>query len=335
MIVVTGATGLVGNALVRRLTVPQTNGKTSAPQNVVRAVVRRGRDTSSIAGLGVNIVEGDIQDVDSLVRAFHGAAVVFHLAGEVSISTKGFAALYKTNVQGTKNVIAACKLAGVGRLVYASSVHALVEPPLGTCLDETSPVDPELTIGPYAKTKAEATRFVLAAADDGLDAVVTYPSGIVGPYDFRPSRLGQVIISCVKRRLGAYVDGGYNFVDSRDVAEGLVAAWERGRTGEGYILCGAMVTVRQLLKTVEAVSGVPAPRLKLNFRLVRSVSRLIPVYYWLTRQMPLFTTYSLDVLRSNCEMSCEKARRELGYSPRPFQETIADSVAWFKEQGML
>jgi len=334
VIAVTGATGLVGSALVRRLTAPHTNGNTGAPRTVVRAVVRRGRDTSSISGLA-EIVEGDIEDVDSLLRAFRGAEVVFHLAGEVSISTRGFEALYRTNVQGTKNVIEACKLAGVGRLVYTSSVHALVEPPPGTCLDETSPVDPKLTIGPYAKTKAEATQLVLAAAHDGLDTVVTYPSGIIGPYDFRPSRLGQVIISCVKRRLGAYVDGGYDFVDSRDVAEGLVAAWKRGRTGEGYILCGTMVSVRQLLETVEAVSGVPAPRLRLNFRFVRSVSRLIPLYYWLTRQMPLFTTYSLDVLQSNCEMRCDKAKRELGYSPRPFRETIADSVAWFKERGML
>jgi dihydroflavonol-4-reductase len=334
MIVVTGATGFAGNALLRRLAELRAGDDSAASEVSVRAIVRAGRDTSSIAGLA-EIAEGDIQDRDSLVKAFRGAEVVFHLAGEVSISTRGFERLRKINVEGTRNVIEACKTAGVRRLVYTSSVHAFVEPPKGSCLDEDSPIDPVRTIGPYSKSKAEATQLVFAAARSGLDAVVTYPSAIIGPYDHRPSRLGQVIISTVRRRLGAYVDGGYNFVDCRDLADGLVAAWKRGRAGEGYILCGNTVTVKQLLETIETASGVPAPRLKLNFRFVRSVSRLIPVYYWITRQMPLFTTYALDVLQSNCDMSCEKAKRELGYSPRPLRETIVDSIAWFKEQGML
>jgi dihydroflavonol-4-reductase len=334
VIVVTGATGFAGNALLRRLSELHAGDDATASLTSVRAIVRAGRYTRAIAGLA-EVAQGDLHDRDSLVEAFRGAEVVFHLAGEVSISTTGFERLHRINVEGTKNVIDACKIAGVGRLVYTSSVHAFVEPPKGACLNEESLIDPALTIGPYAKSKAEATQLVFAAAHSGLDAVVTYPSAIIGPYDHRPSRLGQVIISTVKRRLGAYVDGGYNFVDCRDLAEGLIAAWRHGRSGEGYLLCGNTVTVKQLLDVIEEVSGVPAPRLKLNFRFVRSVSRLIPIYYWITRQMPLFTTYALDVLQSNCDMSCDKAKRELGYSARPLRDTIVDSIAWFREQGML
>ena len=327
MIVVTGATGLVGNVLLRRLAAEEATG--------LHALVRRGRSTAAIAGLDVRVVEGDVLDRDSLLRAFRGAEVVYHTAGIVSISSGGYEQLRKTNVEGTRNVLAACREAGVGRLVYTSSVHAFTGECEGTCLTETAAIDPERARGPYDRTKAEATLLALDAASDGLDVVLVHPTGIIGPYDFRPSDTGAAVLASARGKLHAYVQGGYNFVDVRDVAQGLIAAAAKGRRGESYLLAGNEVTVIELLRAVQRATGTPAPRLRLPIGFVRAVSPLIPAYYWITRERPIFTTYSLDVISSNCAISHEKAGRELGFSPRPFEHTINDTVQWFKQQGML
>jgi dihydroflavonol-4-reductase len=327
MLVVTGATGLLGNVLVRSLA-----AQGAGP---VRALARPTADLGSLAGLDVDVALGDVRDCASLVRAFAGADVVFHLAGIVSITRGGFSRLRSTNVEGTRNVLAACREAGVRRLVYCSSIHAFVVPPPGSCITEESPIDPGRAQGAYDRSKAEATLLVRQAAREGLDAVMVFPTGLIGPYDYRPSPMGELVLACVQGRLKAYVDGAYNFVDVRDVAQGMIAAAEVGRGGEGYILAGHNVAVRELLETVQTVTGVPAPGLRLPFGFVRGVSFLIPVYYWATRQRPLFTTYSLDVISSGCTMTNEKAELELGYRVRPFMETMEDTVRWFRRQGMF
>lgn len=327
MLVVTGATGLLGNVLLRGLT-----ARGAAP---VRALVRPSSDLTAIAGLDVETVPGDVRDPASLLAAFAGADMVFHLAGIVSIERGGLPRLHETNVEGTRNVLAACRAAGVRRLVHCSSIHAFVVPQGGACMTETSAIDPDRAQGAYDRTKAEATLLVLEAVRQGLDAVMVFPTAVIGPYDFRPSHTGELVLAAAQGRLGAYVDGAYNFVDVRDVAQGLMAAAEKGRSGEGYILAGHNVTVRELLLSIEAVSGTPAPHLHLPFGLVRALSFLIPAYYWATRQKPLFTTYSLDVISSGCTMTNEKAERELGYHPRPFAETMEDTVRWFRKQRVL
>lgn len=323
MIVVTGATGHVGNVLVRTLVAQGATG--------VRALVGPSGQTASLSGLDVETVEADIRDHESLLRAFRGAEVVYHTAGIVSIAAAGLERLRVTNVEGTRNVLAACRKAGVGRLVYTSSVHALVEPPHGTCLDESYSVDPAGVRGPYARTKAEATCLVLAAAQEGLDAVVVFPSGIIGPYDFRLSYTGRFIRDCARGRFRVYVDGAYNFVDVRDVAQGLIAAAEKGRPGEGYVLAGHEVSVADLIHTIESIAGVPAPRWRLPFGFTRTVGYVMPAYSRIRREQPLFTTYSLDVIVSNCLMSSEKAQREIGFRPRPLRQTLEDAIGWYGE----
>ncbi len=324
MIVVTGATGHIGNVLVRRLVEEGVS---------VRAVVPPFEDASPIEGLPVEIVPGDVRDVGSLVMAFQGADAVFHLAGMISILPGIDERLYQVNVEGTRNVIEACFRTGVKRLVYVSSIHALREPPKGTIIDESAPFDPDNVLGYYARTKAMATLEVLEAVEEGLNAVVVCPTGVIGPYDYKLSEMGTMILRFLKRKLGAYVDGAYDFVDVRDVADGIILAYRYGRRGQSYILSGERITVREMLSVLEEASGVKAPSFRLPTWLSRLAGKIAVLYHRLSGATPLFTDYSIKVLSSNSEVSNEKARRELGFSPRSVRRSLADAVAWFLHRG--
>jgi dihydroflavonol-4-reductase len=324
--VVTGASGHLGNNLLRALL---ERGQQ------VRALVLPKDDPRPLAGLAVEQVEGDVRDMGSLMWAFRNADVVYHLAGIITISPGRAALLQQVNVQGTRNVVQAAMRSGVRRLVYTASIHAIVEPPQGTVIDEGMPFDPDLIPTEYGRSKAQAARVVLDGVAQGLDAVIGCPSGIVGPYDYVPSEFGRLILNVARRRLPAYVRGAYDFVDVRDVAQGLLAAGERGRRGESYILSGERATVAQLMAWIEEASGVRAPRLGLPARLARRVAYLAGHYARISGTKPLFTAESVDILGSNCCISHEKAGRELGFSPRPLRETIIDTVHWFRETGML
>ena len=321
MVAVTGATGHLGNVLVRELV---RRGET------VRALVPDSEDRWPIAELAIEIVSGDVRDPGSLARAFYGADIVYHLAGIITISSGRRALLEAVNVQGTRNVVRACVQTRVRRLVYTSSVHALPEPPHGTPVCESSDFRPERLLGDYAQSKARASAEVLAGVRAGLDAVLVFPSGIIGPYDFRGSEMGELIRDIAFGRLRAYIDGAYDFVDVRDVVQGLVLAAERGRTGEGYILSGEKVTVRDLLRIVASAAGIAVRPVRLPFWLARVAAFFAPVYYRLARRRPRFTGYSLKVLLSNCLMDRGKAQRELGYSPRPLREAVQATVEWLQ-----
>lgn len=326
LVAVTGATGHVGNVLVRELV---------RCGERVRAVVLPAETTEAIAGLDVDVVRADVRDFNSLAAAFAGADLVYHLAGIVTISGGQARLLHEVNVLGARNVAQACLRAGVRRLVYTSSVHALEVPPDGVSLCETIEFRPEALDGDYARSKARASIEILKSVDRGLDAVMVFPSGVIGPYDFRLSEMGQLVLDCCTGRFKAYVDGGYDFVDVRDVVAGLLSAAERGRTGEGYILSGEAITVRGLLDLLGRVTGVALRPTRLPMWLARFAAVFAPVYYRLRRAKPRFTSYSLHVLASNCLMSHEKASRELGYAPRPLSETIRNTVEWFVSAGRL
>lgn len=326
MVTVTGATGHIGNVLVRELL---ARGKR------VRALIPPFEDTLPLKGLDVEPVEGNVLDAGSLILAFEGSEVVYHLAGVVSIASGKSDLLYKVNVVGTRNVVDACLRTGVRRLVYTSSIHAIAEPPLGTVIDETCAFRPEGTTWTYDKSKAQATLEVLGARGRGLDPVVLCPTGVIGPYDFRPSEMGQLITDFARKSLMAYIDGAYDFVDVRDVAVGHVLAAEKGKTGESYILSGEQVTVQELMQTLERVTGVPLPRMKLPVWVAESLAAFAPLYASLTRRRPLLTSYSVRALQANSAVSQAKARRELGYSSRPVRQSIEDTVQWFRDNGRL
>lgn len=326
MIAVTGGTGHIGNVLVKELI--KENEK-------VRVLVPVFEDPVSIDGLDVEKVTGDVCDLESLVKAFAGADIVYHLAGIVSIVPGRAKLLYKVNVEGTDNVLKACKIAGVRRLVYTSSVHAFTEPEAGHTLFESKDFDPDSVIGNYAKSKAMAATKVFKAVNDGLDVVIVHPSGVIGPYEYKISNTGQMIIDFVNRRIPGCIKGGYDFVDVRDVAKGLILACRSGRSGENYILSGEYITLRELFMMLQGITGIKAPILELPKWAAIAAAPFIQVYSFIRGINPVITPYSLHTIGSNSMMSHEKASRELGYSPRPIRETVEDTVKWLKDTGRI
>lgn len=326
MMVVTGATGHIGNVLIRRLL---------EKDEEVKAFILPSEDLTPIKGLEVEIIKGDVRNIDSLVNAFQGAETVYHLAGIISIMPDKDGLLYQVNVEGTRNVVNACLKTGVKRLVYTSSVHALREPPKGITIDENCGFEPQYSRGGYDETKALASLEVLKGVENGLEAVIICPSGIIGPHDYNISQMGTLFLNYMNGGMKAYLDGAYDFVDVRDVAEGLILASEHGKNGEIYILSGERIEVPELMKYLEKITGVKAPSFKAPHWLLKVFSKFTPVYYKFIKDKPLFTGYSIEVLNSNCDISSKKARNELGYSPRPIKESIKDSIDWFKENGYV
>jgi dihydroflavonol-4-reductase len=326
MYLVTGATGHIGNVLVRKLL---ERGEK------VRALILPGESLLPLDGMEIETVEGDILDLSALLSAFQGMKDVYHLAGIVSIMPGSNPDVWKVNVEGTRNVLEAARRTGIQRLVYTSSIHALQRVPHGKVMDESLPFDPNNPYGAYDRSKAAASIEVQKAAQDGLNTVLVCPTGVIGPFDFRGSEMGEVIRQAAEGRTSPYVEGAYDFVDVRDVVDGLIAANENGRTGETYILSGQRISVRYLLETVREVTGKAFSSIRIPFNLAEFAARFTPWYYRVTRSKPRFTPYSLEVLRSNSHISHEKATRELGYKPRNLYESIGDTVKWFLESANL
>jgi dihydroflavonol-4-reductase len=236
--------------------------------------------------------------------------------------------VWKVNVEGTRNVLEAARQARIKRLVYTSSIHAFKRAPHGMEMDESLGYDANNPYGEYDRSKATASLEVQKAAREGLDAVIVCPTGVIGPYDFRRSELGEVIRGAAEAHPMFYVEGAYDFVDVRDVADGLMAAAEHGVSGESYILGGNKISVRYILETVREVTGKAFSRIKIPFSLAEFAAKFMPWYYLWSKTKPRFTPYSLEVLQSNSNISHAKAARVLGYRPRPVIETIADTVRW-------
>jgi dihydroflavonol-4-reductase len=256
---VTGASGHIGSALVRELLV---HG------HAVRVLVRR--DTRGLEGLPVERIEGDLGAGESLRRAFSGADVVFHAAGRISVEESDAARLFETNVEGTLKVITACRACGVRRLVHFSSVEALSPGQSGPAAHralealeapEDWPLVDGSSLAPYAASKADGERAVRRAIDEGLDAVILYPTGVVGPFDFKPSMLGRAVVALAKGEFPALVAGGFDWVDVRDVASGAAAAAERAPAGSRYLLGGRTASLVELAGLVCAATGARRPRL--------------------------------------------------------------------------
>ena len=323
-VVVTGATGHVGANLVRALL---------GQGRRVRVLVRN--ETRAIDGLDLERIPGDIRDRESLVRAFKGADVVYNLAAKISIVGPMGGLVRATNVDGPRNVAAACRTAGVRRLVHVASVHAFQQHPADETLDETRALVTSPALA-YDESKADGIREILAAVKDGLDAVVVCPTAVLGPHDYQGSRMGLVIRKLANGRLPGTVVGGFDWVDVRDIVDGAMAAEEKGRTGELYLLGGAWTTIAELAKVVEEVSGRRAPLFCSPMWLAAVGTPFSVVWAKMTGGEPLFTMEALHALKHGSRnISHDKATRDLGYSARPLAETIRAAVEWQREAGFI
>ena len=294
-----------------------------------RVLVRS--DRRGVDGLDVEEVVGDVLDPTSLARVFAGVEVVYHLAAVISISGPLGGLLDRVNVDGVGNVVNACRAAAVRRLVHFSSIHAFCQAPREEALDETRAAADTRPALAYDRSKAAGEREVLAGVAQGLDAVILNPTAVLGPFDFKPSRMGQVLSDLARRRLPALVEGAFDWVDARDVCDAAVAAATAGRSGQRYLLSGTFLDFSDLAALVAEASGVSAPRLVVPQWLARPVAPLAAAWSSARSTRPRFTSESLRVLRTcNPRISHAKATRELGYRPRPLPETVCDTVAWLK-----
>jgi dihydroflavonol-4-reductase len=326
MIFVTGASGLVGGNLIRALI---ERGQ------AVRVLVHA--DRRALAGLAVETVQADLTDPAAMAQAMQGADVVYHLAGLISLEMDAASATEQVNVLGVRSVVEACLRAGVRRLVHFSSIHALSADPPGGRVDESRPLADENStpdLPPYDRSKAMGVREVRAGIQRGLDAVILYPTGIVGPYDFKPSFLGQALVLMARGVLPALVPGGFDWVDVRDVVQGAMTAEAKAACGAEYLLGGHQRSVRGMADLVAQVTGRPAPLLTIPLGLASLLAPLMRPLAHLNNNQPLYTRASLRALRSNPQVDYSRAIRELGYTSRPLEETIPDTLEWFKKQGL-
>ena len=323
---VTGATGFLGRAVADELVRRRAQ---------VYALVLHNDPYINLLPKEVHTVIGDVCDESSLADFFadaDGRTCVIHCAGIVSVASRPGPKLYQVNVGGTWRVLRQCMKHDVGKMVYVSSVHSIPEKSKGCIITEDCEFSPGLVDGDYAKSKAIATELVLNAAERGLNASIVLPSGIIGPGDIQGGSFTSMAKSFLAGRLPFAVRGGYDFVDVRDVAKGILDCSESGEPGKGYILSGHYVTIRRMLQLVGKTA-------KLRYRpicLPLGLAKLAAPYYErrsLKERKPLFfTPYSVSVLASNGRFSHAAASERFAYQPRPMEETLRDMTAWLLEQ---
>ena len=257
--------------------------------------------------------------------------MIFHLAGIIDIANMPYEKIKKVNYDGTVNVTDACIENKAKKLVYTSTVH-IIDPNSGHVLTEPTAFEHDNLVGNYAKTKDLASKYITGKSKAGLlDASILYPSAVVGPYDFRLSETGQVVLDYVNGKLNAYVKGGYNFVDVRDVAQGLIGASEKGRAGEGYILSGNYITVKEMMTILNKKTGRKRVPVKIALWFLKLVAPIANLYYKVRGKKPVLSNESLYTINTNANFSHQKATDEFGYNPRPVEQTLFDTVDWFIE----
>ncbi|MEG0614659.1 MAG: NAD-dependent epimerase/dehydratase family protein, partial [Oscillospiraceae bacterium] len=328
--IVTGAMGHLGNNLINKLL---ENGEK------VIGLALNGDETVEYQNPNFRLVRGNVCDIASLEPLFDGTdgkkIFVIHTAGIVSIASKYQQKVFDVNVGGTNNILKICLAHNVAKLVHVSSVHAIPEVANNGVISEVSSFNPDDVFGLYAKTKSKASQLVLDAVRQGLNASIVHPSGIFGPCDFSHGHLTQMIIDYLNGNLFAFVKGGYDFVDVRDVADGIISCIEKGAAGECYILSNQYYTVGEILEIVHNITGKKMLKTCLPTWLAKCTAPLAESYYRMKKTPPLYTAYSLYTLSCNANFSHEKAGEMLSYHPRLMRNTLKDTVKWLSDSGRL
>jgi dihydroflavonol-4-reductase len=323
---VTGATGFVGAAVARSLL---------ANQWQVRVLARKGSDRRNLGELAVDVLEGDLTDASSLLRAAQGCEALFHVAADYRLGARDPSQLYRANVDGTRNMLDAARRSGVQRIVYTSSVATIGIPRDGTPGDEQTANSLSNMIGHYKRSKYLAEEVVREAARDGLSVLIVSPSTPVGPGDLKPTPTGQLVLDAAAGRMPAYVDTGLNIVHVDDVANGHLLAYQRGKAGERYILGGQDMSLREILAMIASLVGRRPPRVRLPYGVVLPIAYLAEGFARLTGRSGRITLEGVRMSRKRMFFSSAKAARELGYVWRPPLQAFEDAIRWFRENGLL
>jgi dihydroflavonol-4-reductase len=323
---VTGATGFVGSAVARALL---------RAGHHVRALVRPNSDRRNIVDLSVELAEGSLEDEQSLRRALGGCRYLFHVAADYRLWVPDPRPMFRANVEGTRMLMAAALGAQVERIVYTSSVATLGLVPQGSA-DEETPSTVEDMVGPYKRSKFEAEEVVKGLISNcGLPAVIVNPSAPVGPRDRKPTPTGRLILETARGRMPGYVDTGLNIVHVDDVAAGQLAAAELGCIGERYILGGENLPLATILEEVARAAHTRAPRIRVPYTVAYPAAIGAELIARLGGREPFITLDGVRMARKKMYFSSEKAARQLGYTPRPACDAIADAVDWFAASGYL
>jgi len=327
MILITGASGFVGAAVVRQLL---------QAGHEVRALVRPSSTRTNLARLPVEIARGDLRDANSVRRAMAGIRFVFHVAADYRLWARQPQEIVATNVEGTRAVMEAALRAGVERILYTSSVATLKTRADGAPSDEKLPLDPDAAIGAYKYSKVVAERLVeTMVGEHKLPAVIVNPSTPIGPRDVRPTPTGRIIVEAASGRMPAYVDTGLNLVHVDDVAIGHLLALDKGRIGERYILGGQDVLLGDMLREIARQTGRSPPKLRLPRQAIFPIAYAAEAMAYFTNREPFVTTTGLRLAKDRMFFSSVKAERELGYSARPYSEAIAEAIVWFRAHGYV
>jgi dihydroflavonol-4-reductase len=326
-VLVTGASGFVGAAVVRALL---------AAGRKVRALLRPSSDRRNVEGLTVDLRFGSLTEPRSLAAALEGCGALYHVAADYRLWVRDPKPMYAVNVDGTRSLMEAAQAAGVERIVYTSSVATLGWRPDGGVADETTPSTLADMISHYKRSKflaEEAVRELVRARQ--LPAVIVNPSTPVGPRDIKPTPTGRMIVQAAAGKMPAYVDTGLNLVHVDDVAHGHLLAEDKGCVGERYILGGENLTLGDILRLVAGIVGRKPPTVQVPAALVWPVALVEEALAWLTGREPFATRDGLRMARHKMYFSSAKAERELGYRARPAREGLADAIAWFRAAGMV
>lgn len=319
-VLVTGATGFLGWHVAKLLV---ERGEQ------VRALVRPGK---VVGELEVAPVTGDLRDAGSLARAVDGCSTVFHVAADYRLWSRDSSELYRSNVDGTRNLLEAARKAGVDRFVYTSTVGCIGIPASGIG-DETTPVGIGEMTGAYKRSKYLAEQVAMEFAQSGLPVVIVNPTAPVGDHDIKPTPTGKIILDFLKGDMPAYVDTGLNLVDAADTARGHLQAAERGRTGERYILGCQNLTLQQILERLAALSGRPAPSARIPYPVAYAAGVVSTAWAYVSGSAPRAPLDGVRMAKKRMFVSHEKAVRELGFAPGPVDDALSRAIQWFRENG--